>query len=68
MTPDRSNDLIEEHRAALKKAKNELNHAIYLSECGANAGIRAIAERKSAWLSSVVYMAEKYMQKEGLLS
>ena len=60
-------ELIEEKRAALKKAENELNYAIHQSECGPNAGIRAIATRKTDWLSWLVYMAKEYMRKEGLL-
>ena len=45
-------------------AKEELERALYLSECSRSAGIRAINEEKSEWLSVLIYNAEKYMKKE----
>lgn len=44
---------------AIDKARVELSKAIYLSECGSNAGIRKINENKTAWLSWVVYLADR---------
>ena len=52
-------------KEALKMAKEELKRALYLSECSRSAGIRAINEEKSEWLSVLIYNAEKYMKKEG---
>ena len=49
---------------ALKIAKEELERALYLSECSRSAGIRAINEEKSEWLSVLIYNAEKYMKKD----
>ena len=57
---------------ALKIAKEELERALYLSECSRSAGIRAINEEKSEWLSVLIYLseegmicnAEKYMKKD----
>ena len=48
----------------LKTAKEELSRAIYLSECSRSAGIRAINEDKSEWLSVLIYLAEQGMRKE----
>lgn len=49
---------------ALKIAKEELERALYLSECSRSAGIRAINEEKSEWLSVLIYLAEEGMRKE----
>ena len=51
-------------KEALDTAKNELNRAIYLSECSRSAGIRAINEDKAEWLSVLIYLAEEGMRKE----
>ena len=51
-------------KEALKTAKEELSRAIYLSECSRSAGIRAINEDKSEWLSILIRDAEQYMRKE----
>jgi hypothetical protein len=49
---------------ALDIAKEELHRAIYLSECGGNAGIRKINSDKADWLSVLIYNAEQNMRKE----
>ena len=49
---------------ALKIAKEELERVLYLSECSRSAGIRAINEEKSEWLSVLIYLAEEGMRKE----
>jgi hypothetical protein len=51
-------------KEALKKANDELRNAIWLSECGKNAGIRKMNENKCDWLSIVIYLAEQGMRKE----
>lgn len=51
-------------KEALKMAKEELEHALYLSECSRSAGIRAINEDKAEWLSILIRNAEQYMRKE----
>lgn len=50
-------------KEALETAKAELSHAIYLSECGATAGVRAIYDKKSDWLSKVIYLAEQGIER-----
>ena len=52
-------ELIEIMQVALDKATKELNHASYLSESGANAGIRKMNDNKVEWLRWVVYLAQK---------
>ena len=51
-------------KEALKSAKVALNQAIYLSECGGNAGIRKIYSDKANWLSVLIYFAEIGIRKE----
>ncbi len=46
-------------KEAIKQAKISLNQANYLSECGRNAGIRAMYNKKAEWLSVLIYLAEK---------
>ena len=50
-------------REALEKAKEELALANWLSECGANAGIRRMWSNKTYWLSWVVYLAERELER-----
>ena len=51
-------------KEALKIAKEELERALYLSECSRSAGIRAINEEKSEWLSVLIHLAEEGIRKE----
>ena len=51
-------------KEALQIAKEELERALYLSECSRSAGIRAINEDKSEWLSVLIRIAEQYIRKE----
>lgn len=51
-------------KEALNAAENELDRAIYLSECSRSTGIRAINEDKVEWLSVLIYLAEQNMRKE----
>ena len=57
-------------KQALEKATQELNHASYLSESGANAGIRKMNDNKAEWLRWVVYLAhyglEAFEEEESL--
>lgn len=50
-------------KEALETAKEELIRAIYLSECSRSAGIRAINEDKTEWLSVLIYNAEQNMKR-----
>ena len=50
--------LLEIMENALDKAEQELTHASYLSESGANAGIRKMNDNKAEWLRWVVYLAQ----------
>lgn len=43
---------------SLEKAKEELDKAMYLEECGSNSGIRKMNSNKVDWLKWVVYLAE----------
>ena len=52
-------ELFDTMKTALDKATQELNHASYLSETGANAGIRKMNANKADWLSWVVYLAKR---------
>ena len=51
-------ELLEIMKNALDKAEHELTHASYLSESGANAGIRKMNDNKVEWLRWVVYLAQ----------
>ena len=44
---------------AIDKSRAELSAASYLEECGSNAGMRKINANKAAWLSWVVYLADR---------
>lgn len=57
-------ELIDIMQAALDKATQELNHASYLSESGANAGIRKMNDNKVEWLRWVVYLAQNGLDEE----
>ena len=45
-------------RMALEKAEEELNKAIYLEDCGSNAGIRKMNANKAEWLKYTIYLAK----------
>lgn len=57
-------NLIEILEAAFKKGEEELNYAIYLEDCGGNAGIRKINSNKVDWLKWVMYLAEIGLEVE----
>ena len=57
-------DTINIMKQALDKAIEERDHASYLSESGANAGIRKMNSNKADWLSWVIYLAEKGLEDE----
>ena len=61
-------ELISIMEEALDKATQELNHASYLSESGANAGIRKMNDNKVEWLRWVVYLAQKGLEEEKRMS
>lgn len=48
----------------LEDARKELGYAIYMSECGSNAGLRKIYSNKADLLSRLIYMAEYGLAKE----
>ena len=43
---------------SLDTAKEKLNQASYLSECGSNPGLRQMNSNKAEWLKWVIYLAE----------
>lgn len=49
---------LDDLQSALATAKEELDKASYLEECGGNPGIRKMNANKANWLSRVVYLAE----------
>ena len=51
-------ELFDIMKNALDKAEQELTRASYLSESGANAGIRKMNDNKVEWLRWVVYLAQ----------
>lgn len=51
-------------REAIELAKRELAFSIHISECGDNEGIRRIHEKRSSWLSVIIYLAEKFLENE----
>ena len=53
------NKTLEAAHKALEIAKEKLNQAIYLSECGNNQGLRQMNANKADWLGWVVYLAER---------
>lgn len=55
-------------KQSLKKAKEELSKASYLSECGSNAGIRKMNSNKIEWLRWVVCLAETGLEAEEVFS
>lgn len=63
--PIPSNSLfIDQARVALEKARAELHLAIYLGECGSNAGIRKIWSDRADWLAPLIYLAEAQIASE----
>lgn len=48
----------------LEDARKELAYAIYMSECGNNAGLRKIYSNRADLLSRLIYMAEYGLAKE----
>lgn len=57
-------ELLDIMKNALDKATHELDQASYLSECGANAGIRKMNDNKVEWLRWVVYLAQHGLEEE----
>lgn len=55
-------------KSALDKAKEELDRACYLEDCGGNAGLRKMNANKADWLKYVVYLAELGLKCEKYLS
>ena len=54
---------IERLEMALCEAKNQLTHAMALSEYGSNAGIQAIGTKQSDWLIPVICAAEDELKR-----
>lgn len=52
-------NILRNMQEAIDKARAELSAASHLEECGSNAGIRKINANKAAWLSWVVYLADR---------
>lgn len=61
-------NLIDTLEAAFKKGKEELNRAVYLEDCGSNAGIRKMNSNKADWLKWVMYLAEIGLEVEKSLT
>jgi hypothetical protein len=63
-----SMDDFQEFVLDLQLAKEELSRAVYLEDCGSNAGIRKMNANKAEWLKCVVYLAELGLETEKYLS
>lgn len=50
-------------KEALQKAENECRYATYLSEVGANAGIKRIYGNRSEWLTRLVFLAGREIER-----
>ena len=50
--------ILNQMSKALTKAKEELDKASYLTECGSNPGLRQMNFNKTEWLRWVVYLAQ----------
>ena len=57
-------NLIETLEAAFMKGKEELSRAVYLEDCGSNAGIRKMNSNKADWLKWIMYLAEIGLEVE----
>lgn len=55
---------IDQAKVALEKARAEFHLAIYLGECGSNAGIRKIWSERAGWLAPLIYLAEAQIARE----
>ena len=62
------NKILDAMTKALEKAKEEHSKASYLSESGANAGIRKANENKAEWLRWLIYLAETGLEADKLMS
>jgi hypothetical protein len=56
--------MLNVYEDALKKANEELDYAVYMSECAPNAGLRTIYSNKLMWLRWVVMLAEQGLEQE----
>ena len=57
-------EVITACQESLTIAKDELTRAIYLEECGSNAGIRKMNANKANWLKWLIYLAELGLERE----
>ena len=48
----------------IEKAKVEFHLAIYLGECGSNAGLRKMWSNRANWLGGIIYLAELQLAEE----
>ena len=61
-------DNLDIMQQAMDTAKEELSKACYLIDCGANAGIRKMNSNKADWLKWLIYLAERGLAEEKLLT
>lgn len=52
------------YEKAFKTAREELSRAIYITETGTTAGIRAIYENKCEWLAKLICLAENGLEQK----
>lgn len=57
-------DYIDGVKKSIAAANEELEKAMYLGECGANAGLRAIWSKRASWLSDVLYAAREQLKEQ----
>ena len=57
-------EIITACQESLATAKEELSRAVYLEDCGSNAGIRKMNANKANWLKWLIYLAERGLESE----
>jgi len=55
-------DYLNSVKKSIAEANEELGKAMYLSECGANAGIRTIWSKRASWLSDLLHAAREQVE------
>ena len=58
--------LIMTEQEAIAKAEQELSTSRYIAECTRSPGMRAIHDKRCAWLSVIVWMAKKALNVDAV--
>lgn len=57
---------VEHFKRSIEEAERQLLIATYIGECGANAGLRTIYEKRSEWLSDILWLAKNELRRESI--